>query len=217
MKAKIVTAYFLVMALVGTLIYFQQTGQAEGITDVHVPATTAEEFYAFKNKKTEKGYQIAIVAGGCFWCTESYFIEEKGIIAVQSGYTGGHVDNPTYKEVSSKTSGHAEGLEIIYDPIDISYERILDLYFESHDPTQLNRQGPDVGPQYRSAIFYTTPKQKEIAQDKITELSKSLIYEDPIVTEINKASEFFRAEEYHQRYYIERGIDKKTLKQWKAR
>ncbi len=217
MKAKIVTAYCIILALVATLIYFQQTGQAEGITKVHVDATTAEEFYGFKNQKVEKGYHIAIIAGGCFWCTESYYIEEPGIIAVQSGYTGGHVDNPTYKEVSSKTSGHAEGLEVIYDPTIISYERILDLFFESHDPTQLNRQGPDVGPQYRSAIFYLTPEQKEIAQDKITELSKSLIYEDPIVTEINNASEFFRAEEYHQRYYIERGIDKKTLKQWKGK
>lgn len=181
-----------------------------------VPATSAEEFSALEMRVQQGELAVATFAGGCFWCTESFFLEEEGVLATQVGYTGGHIDNPSYEQVSGKKTGHAEGLQVIYDPNKVDYGRLLELFFESHDPTQLNRQGPDIGPQYRGAIFYHNEEQKRLAEAKINALDASGKYKDPLVTELNDASTFFRAEEYHQRYYHERGIDKSTLKKWKG-
>lgn len=196
---------------------FAMTGFCRVVNAQTVPALNAEQYQEIKEKVDGQNVKIATFAGGCFWCTESFFIEDEGILAVQVGYTGGHVDNPSYKEVSGKKTGHAEALEVIYDSSLISYDKLLDLFFESHNPTQLNRQGPDVGPQYRGAIFYHDDQQKALAVQKIAEINDSGKYDDPLVTELNEAQTFYRAEEYHQRYYWDRGIDKERLKKWKGK
>ncbi len=138
---------------------------------------------------------------GCFWCTEAVFQELKGVIKVTSGFMGGHVANPSYEEVCTGTTGHAECLHIEYDPTVISYDELLEVFWESHDPTTLNRQGNDVGTQYRSAIFYYDQEQKEKAEHYKAALDKEKAYPDPIVTEIVPASTFYAAEDYHQDYY----------------
>jgi len=138
---------------------------------------------------------------GCFWCTEAVFQELKGVIKVTSGYSGGQVPNPTYEEVCSGTTGHAECLQIVYDPAVISFDELLEVFWESHDPTTLNRQGNDVGTQYRSAIFYHTEEQKEKAEHYKAELIRNKAYDKPIVTEITPFKIFYPAENYHQDYY----------------
>lgn len=138
---------------------------------------------------------------GCFWCTEALFEQLEGVVKVTSGYMGGTVKNPTYKEVCSGETGHAECVQVVYEPSKISYDELLKVFFEVHDPTSLNRQGADVGTQYRSAIFYTSPEQKEKAEYYKNELNKSGAYDKPIVTEITPASDFYVAEDYHQEYY----------------
>jgi peptide-methionine (S)-S-oxide reductase len=138
---------------------------------------------------------------GCFWCTEAVFQELKGVVQVTSGYTGGHGANPTYEEVCSGTTGHAECLRIVYDPTVITFDQLLHVFWESHDPTTLNRQGNDIGTQYRSAIFYHSEEQKEKAEHYKKELDKNKAYDNPIVTEITPFSVFYPAEDYHQNYY----------------
>lgn len=138
---------------------------------------------------------------GCFWCTEAIFEQLGGVLKVTSGYTGGQVNNPTYKEVCSGETGHAEVVQVVYEPAKISFDELLEVFFEVHDPTSLNRQGADVGTQYRSAIFYHNQEQKEKAEYYKTELNKSGAYDKPIVTEISQASVFYPAEDYHQEYY----------------
>ncbi len=143
--------------------------------------------------------QTAILAGGCFWCLEAAYAELAGVTAVQSGYTGGEVENPTYKQVCTGRTGHAEVVKVTFDPAVISYEDLLRVFFTIHDPTTLNRQGADVGTMYRSAIFYETDAQKEAAEkSKATAQGK---FSEPIVTEIVKAGAFYPAERYHQDYY----------------
>ena len=142
---------------------------------------------------------------GCFWCTEAVFQELKGVIKVTSGYMGGHVANPTYEEVCTGTTGHAECLQVIYDPGVISFDELLEVFWESHDPTQLNRQGNDVGTQYRSAVFYHTPEQKDKAAHYKSRLNQEGAYPKPIVTEITPAAAFYAAEDYHQNYYNTHG------------
>ena len=139
---------------------------------------------------------------GCFWCTEAVFEELKGVLKVTSGYTGGRVTNPTYKEICSGETGHAECVQIVYEPEKISYDELLEVFFEVHDPTSLNRQGADVGTQYRSAIFFHNPQQKERAEYYKNELNKSGAYNKPIVTEITSFSKFYPAEDYHQEYIL---------------
>ena len=153
-----------------------------------------------KGKKMKK--EIATVAGGCFWCIEAPFDELVGVEKAVSGYSGGHVKNPTYEQVTSKTTGHAEVVQITFDPSVISYREILEVLFTLHDPTTLNRQGNDIGPQYRSAIFYHSAEQKEIAEKFIAELTAAKVYQDPIVTEVTQFKEFYSAEAYHQEYYV---------------
>src|SRR5436190_2404298 len=149
----------------------------------------------------DKGKEVAIVAGGCFWCTEAVFKELRGVEKVESGYTGGNVENPTYEQVSTGDTNHAESIRIIYDPKQISYKELLEVFFVIHDPTTLNRQGADSGTQYRSAIFYQSPEQQKIARQVIAEVNEAEIWRHPIVTEVKPAGPFYRAEEYHQDYF----------------
>ncbi|WP_462222253.1 peptide-methionine (S)-S-oxide reductase MsrA [Ferruginibacter sp.] len=138
---------------------------------------------------------------GCFWCTEAIFQQLEGVEKVVSGYSGGHVVNPTYEEVCSKTTGHAECLQVVYDPAKISYDELLKVFWEVHDPTTLNRQGADAGPQYRSVIFYKTEAEKALAEKYKTELNKSGAWDNPIVTTLEPMTVFYPAEAYHQNYY----------------
>jgi peptide methionine sulfoxide reductase msrA/msrB len=146
----------------------------------------------------------AIFAAGCFWGVQFYFDEVPGVISTRVGYTGGHVENPTYEQVCTHTTGHAEATEITFDPEKVTYETLVRQFFRMHDPTQLNRQGPDIGDSYRSAIFYTDNKQKEVAEKIKAEIASN--FDKPIVTEITKASEFYEAEQYHQKYSQKTGI-----------
>jgi len=145
--------------------------------------------------------EIAIFAGGCFWCLDSIFRKINGVLNVESGYTGGNMDNPSYEIVCSGTTGHAEAVKIEYDPSMISYEKLLEIFFAFHDPTTLNRQGNDAGPQYRGAIFYASDAQKESAEKFIALLEKDKKYTDPIVTEVLPLGKFYPAESYHQDYF----------------
>ncbi len=143
----------------------------------------------------------ATFATGCFWCTEAIFESLNGVLKVTSGYTGGHVKNPTYKEVCSGETGHAECVQVVYEPNKITYDELLEVFFEVHDPTSLNRQGADVGTQYRSAIFYHNDEQKVKAEFYKNELNKNGAFDKPVVTEISPATVFYTAEDYHQEYY----------------
>jgi peptide-methionine (S)-S-oxide reductase len=145
--------------------------------------------------------ELATLAGGCFWCMEAVFDDLNGVISVESGYTGGHVANPTYRQVCSEVTGHAEAVQLTFDPSVISYKDILNVFFTVHDPTTLNRQGNDVGTSYRSAIFYHSDEQKAIAQEVIRKLTTQKLWSDPIVTEVTKFDKFYIAEDYHQEYF----------------
>jgi peptide-methionine (S)-S-oxide reductase len=149
----------------------------------------------------EGDWQVATFGNGCFWCTEAVFQRVQGVLRVTSGYMGGHVPNPTYEMVLTKKTGHAEVLHLVYDPNEVSYEKLLEIFWKTHDPTTLNRQGNDVGPQYRSAVFYHTPEQKELAEKYKKLLDESKAFRRPIVTEITEAGPFYPAENYHQNYY----------------
>ena len=148
----------------------------------------------------------ATFGAGCFWGVEAAFRQVKGVISTTVGYSGGTFKNPTYKDVCSGRTGHAEVVEVEYDPSHVSYEELLNVFWENHDSTQLNRQGPDVGAQYRSAIFFHTPEQEAAARASKEALEHSGQYKRPIVTEITPASEFYRAEDYHQQYLEKRGM-----------
>ncbi len=145
--------------------------------------------------------EIATLAGGCFWCTEAIFKRLKGVKSVLPGYTGGEIKNPSYDQVCSGSTGHAEAIQIEFDPNIISFDKILDIFWHTHNPTTLNQQGNDIGTQYRSAIFYHNEKQKEIAEKSKKELSSSKIYENSIVTEIVPFKKFYIAEDYHKNYF----------------
>jgi peptide-methionine (S)-S-oxide reductase len=145
--------------------------------------------------------QTATLAGGCFWCLEAVFDDLKGVISVKSGYTGGHMPNPSYKMVCSGETGHAEAVQVTFDPAVIRYKELLTIFFTIHDPTTLNRQGNDVGTQYRSAIFYQDEDQRQTAQQVIKEITELGIWDKPIVTEVAPFEKFYIAEDYHQEYY----------------
>lgn len=145
--------------------------------------------------------ETAILGNGCFWCTEAIFQQLEGVISVQSGYSGGHVENPSYEEVCEKTTGHAEAIKVVYDPSKISFDELLEVFWQTHDPTTLNRQGNDVGPQYRSVIFYMNEEQKKKAEFYKDKLGKSGAFDNPIVTAIEPYQNFYVAENYHQNYY----------------
>lgn len=143
----------------------------------------------------------ATFAGGCFWCTEAIFKRLKGVHFVESGYAGGTVENPSYDQVCSGTTGHAEAIQIEFNPTVIPYEKLLDIFWHAHDPTTLNQQGNDHGTQYRSAVFYHSEEQKKIAEASKTQLERDNVYKNPIVTEITEFKNFYPAEEYHNNYY----------------
>jgi len=145
--------------------------------------------------------QTATLAGGCFWCLEAVFDDVKGVHSVESGYAGGTTPNPTYRQVCSGTTGHAEVVQITFDPDMVSYRDLLNVFFAIHDPTTLNRQGADVGTQYRSAIFYHNQEQHEMAAELIKELNAQKIWDRPIITEVVPFDEFYQAEDYHQEYF----------------
>lgn len=148
----------------------------------------------------------ATFGAGCFWHVEDLLAKIKGVKSTKAGYTGGQLPNPTYEEVCTDKTGHAEAVEVEFDPEEISFEELLDVFWNNHNPTTLNRQGPDVGIQYRSAIFYHDEKQKEIAEKSKQSLSESGRYDNPIVTEIVPAPTFYDAEEYHQKYFKKHGL-----------
>ena len=159
--------------------------------------------FAQKNKKDmDDNLSVATFGNGCFWCTEAIFQQLKGVEKVMPGYTGGSVKNPSYKEVCTGSTGHAEAIQISYDASVISFRELLDVFFYTHDPTTLNRQGGDVGTQYRSAIFYHDEDQKKDAEVIIAQLEAEQVYDDKIVTEITAFDIFYEAEDYHQNYYI---------------
>jgi peptide-methionine (S)-S-oxide reductase len=149
--------------------------------------------------------EIATLGGGCFWCLEAVYQELRGVEKVESGYSGGDVPNPTYRAVCSGTTGHAEVVQVTFDPGVISYKDILEVYFTIHDPTTLNRQGADVGTQYRSVIYYHDDEQRRVAEAVISDLETEGIWKDPIVTEVTPIDEFYIAEDYHQDYFLNNG------------
>ena len=149
--------------------------------------------------------EIATLAGGCFWCLEAVFDQLKGVLSVESGYSGGQVANPTYRQVCSETTGHAEAVQISFDPAQLSYKDLLNIFFSVHDPTTLNRQGNDVGTSYRSAIFYHSAEQKVCVEEVIRELTAQQLWHAPIVTEVSRFDKFYIAEDYHQEYFANNG------------
>lgn len=183
MTLKLFTALFLTTVLGGCVAETQTNKMSASIMNV--------------TEKTD----TATFGTGCFWCTEALFEQLNGVLSVTSGYSGGKISNPTYEEVSSGQTGHAECVQIVYEPGKISYDELLEAFFQSHDPTSLNRQGADEGTQYRSAIFYHNSAQKEKAEYYKDQLNKAGAYNKPIVTEISPFSKFYPAENYHQEYY----------------
>lgn len=146
-------------------------------------------------------YEVATLGGGCFWCLEAVYDQLKGVVDVVSGYAGGHVNNPTYRQICNGDTGHAEVIQVTFDPTALSFRDILNVFFTIHDPTTLNRQGADVGTQYRSVIFYHSDQQKATAQAAIAELTSLGVWANPIVTELSPAPKFYPAEDYHQEYF----------------
>ena len=150
----------------------------------------------------QMGLNSATLAGGCFWCLEAVYDQMKGVVSVESGYIGGQMDHPTYEAVCSGRTGHAEAVRITFDPTVVSYRELLEVLFIIHDPTTLNRQGHDAGTQYRSAIFYHTPEQKQVTDDVIAAMTKEGMYPGPIVTQVEPAGTWYEAEPYHQEYFL---------------
>ena len=151
---------------------------------------------------TQEGrVETATLAGGCFWCLDGAYRDLRGVIGVESGYAGGQTVNPTYEQVCTGTTGHAEVVRVTYDPNEITYRDLLEVFFSIHDPTTLNRQGADVGTQYRSAIFYHDEAQREVAEEIVAELERDGVFEDPIVTEVSALKAYYPGEDYHQDYY----------------
>ncbi len=148
-----------------------------------------------------KSLEVATLAGGCFWCTEAIFDQLHGVVRVESGYSGGTVPNPSYGDVCTRDTGHAESIQITFDPSIVSYADLLRIFLTTHDPTTLNQQGADVGTQYRSAVFYHNPEQERVARQVIQEFDQSKVWKKPIVTEVVPYKEFYKAEDYHQEYY----------------
>lgn len=149
----------------------------------------------------QKTLETATLAGGCFWCTEAIFKRLKGVVSVVPGYTGGNIPNPSYEEVCAGNTGHAEAIQIVLDPAQISYQKILEIFFHTHDPTTVNRQGNDVGTQYRSAVFFHNQGQEQVARLVLKQLEKERVFKSPIVTQIVPFTNFYEAESYHKNYY----------------
>lgn len=174
-----------------------------GILLLSACSSNAQPAAGDKDIKTARSadMELATFGNGCFWCTEAVFQELKGVHKVESGYSGGKIKNPTYREVGSGMTGHAEVVQIAYDPSVISYAELLEVFWKTHDPTTLNKQGADVGTQYRSVVFYHNEEQKQLAEEYKEKLNKAGIWDNPIVTEISPYTAFYEAEDYHQDYY----------------
>ena len=164
-------------------------------------STTQQNNGQSQTGSTTGSTEVATLAGGCFWCLEAVYDQLKGVISVESGYSNGHVANPTYRQVCSGNTGHAEVVQITYDPSVVTFRDLLDIFFTIHDPTTLNRQGADVGTQYRSAIFFHSPEQEKIAREVIDALNEAKLWPNPIVTEVTALSDYTVAEDYHQEYF----------------
>ena len=198
---KPILAAFVIIASV-VLVFGVQTvisGEGEG-QKTESQTNSRTESKQVENENPEN-LETATFGGGCFWCTEAVFQQIKGVKTVESGYCGGHVKNPTYEQVCGKKTGHAEVIRIMFDPKVVDYKKLLEVHWKSHDPTTLNQQGADKGPQYRSAIFYHSEQQKEIASAYKKKLDESGAFGKPIVTEITAADTFYPAEDYHQNYF----------------
>lgn len=182
------------LAMGGLISCAQQSPSADQQTTKKKETTMSTASFSGKT-------DTATLANGCFWCTEAIFEQLDGVISAVSGYTGGQVENPTYKQVCTGETGHAEALQIVYDPAKISFDELLEVFWETHDPTTLNRQGNDIGTQYRSGVFYHNQEQKEKAEKYKVELNKSGAFDKPIVTEITPFTNFYPAEDYHQQYF----------------
>lgn len=189
----------LLLATISGLTTLFSCAQKSSSNQITMDTKTSTE-QTNKDASAEKT-EVATFANGCFWCTEAIFEELDGVISATSGYIGGKTENPDYKAVCTGQTGHAEALEIVYDPAKISFDELLAVFWETHDPTTLNRQGADVGTQYRSGVFYHNAEQKEKAEKYKAELDKSGAFDKPIVTEITAASKFYPAENYHQQYF----------------
>lgn len=189
-KRKVMKTFFVFLVVLSTLSC--QSKQKKTSVKNNEHSNTMNE---------QKGLEVATLAGGCFWCTEALFLELKGVKKVVSGYIGGTTKNPTYEEVCSGSTGHAEAIEITFNPNEVSYEDILEVFFATHDPTTLNRQGADVGTQYRSEVFYHGENQKKAAENFIQLLNDQNIFGKKVVTKISEATVFYPAEDYHQNYY----------------
>lgn len=168
---------------------------------ITLTCTAKNDLTIFAKGQDMDNLELATLGAGCFWCVEAVYQRLEGVEKVVSGYAGGDVDNPTYKEVCDGTTGHAEVCQIFYNPEIISFSELLEVFWKTHDPTTLNRQGTDVGTQYRSVVFYHTDEQKKLAEEYKSKLDKAEIYDDPIVTYISPISKFYAAEDYHQNYY----------------
>ena len=153
------------------------------------------------NMENDNDLQVAVFGAGCFWCVEAIYQRVSGVAEVESGYAGGHVESPTYEQVITGRTGHAEVARVLFDPEIISYKELLEVFWHTHDPTTLNRQGADVGTQYRSAIFYLTPEQRDIALESLRRTNDSDLWDDPIVTEVTPLTNYSKAEDYHQNYF----------------
>ncbi len=185
---KFLTKFFMTLPLMGMLAC--QVAQASEA----VPAPVVDE-----PRATAPGKETVVLAGGCFWGMQEVFENVKGVVKVTSGYAGGHVSHPTYDQVSMGTTGNAESVQIVFDPSQVTFGELLRVYFSvAHDPTELNRQGPDFGSQYRSVIFYQTPEQKKVAEAYIAQLTQAKVFKHKIVTELAKGGDFYPAEDYHQ-------------------
>ena len=180
------------IVLISTVLSFFSCGNKTQLTDIKTEV---------KKEIMNDSVQVATFAGGCFWCTEAVFLEVKGVEKIVSGFTGGFVKNPAYREVCNETTGHAEGIQITFNPKEVAYEDLLEIFFATHDPTTLNKQGADVGTQYRSAILYHSKEQKKKAEKYIQLIEKEKLYANPIVTQVEEAGVFYLAEDYHQNYY----------------
>ena len=200
------TAFFiLLLALAGGALFWMG-GFGSPATGIAAPIAKAtpsanENLTSSGTSMSDANLQKATFGGGCFWCTEAVFERVKGVHDVVSGYAGGHVENPSYREVTTGDTGHAEVIQVTYNPEEVNYEDLLEIFFRTHNPTTLNRQGADVGPQYRSIVLPSNEEQREIAESVKSELDNADIWDDPIVTEIQPLDTFYVAEDYHQDYY----------------
>lgn len=162
----------------------------------------ANPFTNIEMNNSENNYETVTLGAGCFWCVEAIFERTRGVVDVKSGYSGGKIPNPSYREVTSGRTGHAEVVQVRFDPSELPFAKLLEIFFRTHDPTTLNRQGADIGTQYRSAIFYHTEEQKRVAEEVKGLLDREKIWKDPIVTEITAYGNFYIAEDYHQEYFL---------------